>query len=218
MMSALHSKRRKGKQLRNRRAGWTASPYRVYVHKNLGGVWYRQLVQSFERRLLVDPGAGVVLVVADALGEPQADLLLGALHRVRAVANVAADIDAEVTADGAGERVGGVGSAEQDASGLHRVLALPHHADDRARADVANEGGEEGLAGKVGVVLLREAPLHAAHLEGAQHEALLLEALDDVSHETALDAVGLDHNVSLLSGRHIVILLWRKWQHGDRGK
>ena len=43
-----------------------------------------------------------VLVGGDALGEPEANLVLGGLDGVGAVDDVAADLDAEVTADGAG--------------------------------------------------------------------------------------------------------------------
>jgi hypothetical protein len=35
-------------------------------------------------------------------------------------------------------------------------------------------------------------------LHGDQLEALLLESLDDLAHESALDAIGLDHDEGLL--------------------
>jgi hypothetical protein len=65
--------------------------------------------------LLVDP-AGLSGLVADniAVLEPESDLLLGALDGIGAVADVSADIDGKVTADGTrggGQRVGG---AEED--------------------------------------------------------------------------------------------------------
>ena len=47
-------------------------------------------------------------------GEPQSDFVFGALDRVGTVADVAADLDAEVTTDGAGGGVSGVGGAEHD--------------------------------------------------------------------------------------------------------
>ena len=40
--------------------------------------------------------------------------------------------------------------------------------------------------------------LHRHHLHAAEEETLGLEALDDLADETALDAVGLDHDVGLL--------------------
>ena len=55
-------------------------------------------------------------------------LVLGALDGVRTVADVAANVDAEVTTDGAGGRVGGVGGAQHNTASLDGVVALPHHA------------------------------------------------------------------------------------------
>ena len=68
--------------------------------------------------------------------EPQSNFLLGGLHSIGAMADVAADIDGEVTTDGAwcgGERVGGT---EESAAGLDDVFALPDHGADGAAAHV----------------------------------------------------------------------------------
>src|ERR1700761_4740039 len=81
--------------------------------------------------LLVDP---VVLSRLPALDlllvEPEGDLLLRRLHSIGAVADVTADVDGEVAADGA--RRGGewVGGSEQRTSRLHDILALPDHCTD----------------------------------------------------------------------------------------
>jgi hypothetical protein len=91
-----------------------------------------------------------------------------------------------------------VGGADDLAAGLDDLLALPDHAHDGAGAHVVHEVAEEGLGGEVRVVLLRVRLLHRHHLEAAEEEALGLEALDDGADETALDAVGLDHDVGLL--------------------
>jgi hypothetical protein len=58
--------------------------------------------------------------------------------------------------------------------------------------------GEEGLVLEVGVVLLEVLLGRGSELEGSDLEAALLEAGDDLTDETALDAVRLDHDVSLL--------------------
>jgi hypothetical protein len=65
--------------------------------------------------LLVDP-AGLSGLVADnvAVLEPESNLLLGALDGIGAVADVSADIDGEVTADGAGGGGQRVGGAKED--------------------------------------------------------------------------------------------------------
>lgn len=61
--------------------------------------------------LLIDPVKLSSLVADDiTLLEPESNLLLGVLDRVRAVADIAADIDGVVTTDGTGsggQRVGG---------------------------------------------------------------------------------------------------------------
>lgn len=69
--------------------------------------------------LLVDP-VELGSLVADelALLEPESNLLLGVLDGVGTVADVAADIDGEVTTDGAGGGGKGVGGTEEDLNGL----------------------------------------------------------------------------------------------------
>ena len=64
--------------------------------------WQPRCWSKQARRLLVDPGLGGVLVVGDALGEPEADLVLRGLDGVGAVDDVAAELDAEIASDGAG--------------------------------------------------------------------------------------------------------------------
>ena len=104
-------------------------------------------------------------------------------------------IYSEMTIGGYSQRVGG---ADDLAAGLDDLLALPDHAHDGAGAHVVDEVAEEGLGGEVGVVLLGVRLLHRHHLHAAEEETLGLEALDDLADETALDAVGLDHDVGLL--------------------
>lgn len=95
--------------------------------------------------------------------------------------DVAADLNAEVTTDGAAGRVIGAGLAQQLAARLDDVVALPDHAGHGAAGHVLDEAGEELLAGKVGVVLLEERLGGLHDLQGDQLEALLLEALDDLA-------------------------------------
>merc|ERR1711991_827143 len=68
-----------------------------------------------------DPGVGVgagALSGRDArlVSKPQLELVGGAVLAVRAVDDVAAHIDAKVSADGSGRRVLGVGSSDQAAA------------------------------------------------------------------------------------------------------
>ena len=104
--------------------------------------------------LLRDPVDSGRLPADELLGlEPERDLLLRGLDGVGAVADVAADLDAEVSPDGARLRVLGVGLSEHDPAGGHHVEALPDHGQDGAGRHVLDQPGEEGLRGQVGVVL-----------------------------------------------------------------
>jgi len=72
------------------------------------------------------------------------------------VDDVASNLDAEVTADGAGQGVSGVGGAEHLATGLDHIQTLPHHGHHGAGVHVVDESGEEGAGGQIGVVLLQQ--------------------------------------------------------------
>ena len=114
--------------------------------------------------------AGVPLL--DALREPQSDLGLCGLDGIGAVAHVAADLDTQVTTDGAGGGVSGVGGAEQGAAHGDHVGALPDHAHDGAGHHVVDQGAEETLGRQVGVMLLNMLASRGVELEGNQLEAL----------------------------------------------
>ena len=66
-----------------------------------------------------------------------------------------AHLDAEVSPDGAGLGVLGVGLSQHDAAGLDHVQSLPDHGQDGARCHVLDESGEEGAGRQVGVVVLQ---------------------------------------------------------------
>jgi hypothetical protein len=61
---------------------------------------------------------------------------------------------------------------------------------------------EEGLGRKVAIVSLEELRRGLHELEGHKLEALLLEALDDLRDDPALDAVRLDHDEGALAVCH----------------
>lgn len=89
--------------------------------------------------LLVNP---VVLSALPALYltllEPESDFLLAVLDAVRAVANVAANVEGEVAADGAGGGGEGVGCTKDSTAGLDGVTAFPDHGADGTGAHVGN--------------------------------------------------------------------------------
>lgn len=154
-------------------------------------------------RLLVDPVLLSALPAENlALLEPQSDFLLGALNGVRAVADVTADINGVVTADGARGRGEGVGGTEKNTTGLDGITALPDHGADGTAVHVVDEASEEGLVLEVGIVLLEVLLAGGDELDGSKLVAAVLEAGDDGANESTLDAVGLDSNEGLLGGRH----------------
>lgn len=150
--------------------------------------------------LLVDPlETSVVVVVGNLLlSEPEGDLSLGGLVRVRAVDEVAADIDGEITTDGSGGGISGVGGSDELATVDNGVLTFPDHSDDGARREVLAESGEEGTGLEVVVVLSGELRGGDENLDTNQLEALSLEASDELSNQTALDGVGLESDEGTL--------------------
>jgi len=69
------------------------------------------------------------------------------------VADVTAEVDGVVTADGSRFRGEGLGLPEHLASLFDDILALPAHADDGSRGEEVDESGEERLLGKISVVV-----------------------------------------------------------------
>lgn len=111
-------------------------------------------------------------VVNQTLWEPESKLLLRVLDRVRAVDDVAANVNAVHATDGAWVGGQGVGGADDLAGLLHHSLALQGDGDDRARGDVLDQGGEEGLGGEVSVVTLSQVLGNVQELEATQDVAL----------------------------------------------
>ena len=143
----------------------------------------------------------MVLPGAKLLGlEPHADLVVGGLNGIGAVTDVAANVDAVVTADGAGLGVEGLGGTKHLAAGGDGVVTLPDHGADGAGDHVLDEASEETLAGQVSVMVLHMGLAWAAELHGDKLEALLFEAGDDLAGESSLDTIGLDHNEGSLFG------------------
>jgi len=81
--------------------------------------------------LLVDPVELSRLPALDLLRlEPQSNFFLCALNAVRAVADIAADVDGIVTTDSAGGRGKRVGGTEDGAASLASITAFPDHSHD----------------------------------------------------------------------------------------
>ena len=74
------------------------------------------------RLLFVDPSHGSGFPIDQFfLLEPQGDFFLGGFDGVRSVADISSDLDAEVSTDGSGSGVLGVGFSEHHSPGFHGV-------------------------------------------------------------------------------------------------
>ena len=133
----------------------------------------------------------------ETFGEPEADFLSSGFETIGTVADVSADVEGEVTTDGAGSGGGGVGFAEEGAALLDDVDAFPDHTDDGAGGEEFAETTIEGLLGEVTVVFLGLFHGRLHELEADELEALLFEALDDFTNELTLDTVGLNSDEGL---------------------
>ena len=143
--------------------------------------------------LLVKPVLRVRLPVEDlSLLKPKRNFFLGILNRVRSVANVATNLNAEISTDSAGGRLQGVRSTEHLTSSGNSLFALPNHGNDGATEHVITELREEGLVHKVAIVLLEKLLAGHTGLHGGHTVSLGLESGDNVANNTTLNTIGLD--------------------------
>ena len=133
-------------------------------------------------------------------GEPEADLVVGRLNGVGSVDDVTANIDTQVTTDGSGGRVLRSGGSEHDATGLDGIHTFPDHGADGSRDHVFNERREEFLLGKIGVMGFHVGLSGAADLHSDELEALLFETSDNLTNNSSLDGIRLEHDESSLFG------------------
>ena len=162
-------------------------------------------IKRFPRYLFVDKLLAHLRIVVESFREPEADLVLSALNGVTSMNDVASDVDAVVAADGAGVGVEGLGGTEHLAASENNVVAFPHHGNDGSHHHVLDETGEEGLGGKISIVLLEVFLGRSHHLERNELESFLLKTLDDGADKAAHDAVGLDHDVSLFTSHFLFV-------------
>jgi hypothetical protein len=125
------------------------------------------------------------------------------------VADVSSNFDAEISSDGSWGRVLWVGGSQKSSSGLDDVLSFPDHGADWSRVHVLDKSWEEGFLGKILVVFLEEGFSGDEHLDTSEEVSLLFESGDDLSDQSSLDAVGLDHDESLFHGYVLLINIYK---------
>lgn len=92
--------------------------------------------------------------IIDSLGEPHFELVCSALGRITSVADVATEVDAEISADAA--RLGGewLRLAQHLPSLLDDVLSFPTHADDGPGREELAQTSIEALGAEISIVSL----------------------------------------------------------------
>src|SRR4051812_22309019 len=134
-------------------------------------------------------------ITGSQVGEPELQLALGRLRRVRAVDQVVLGLQREVAADGArGGLLDRVGAAGQLAERGDGARALDGERDQRARGDELQQVAEERTLLVLGVVLLGQRLRNGPQLDRGELEALALDPRDDFADEAARDAIGLDQD------------------------
>ena len=146
--------------------------------------------------LFVNPLLVVLGVLDKTLREPEVDLALSGLDGVGTVNDVVAHVAAEVTTNGAGSGLKRLGGAHHLAGNGTDVVTRPDHGDHSRGVHEASEAWVERLALVLSVVLLEELHGRNHHLQTDELEALLLEASDDLTDVSALDAIGLNSKKS----------------------
>lgn len=122
------------------------------------------------------------LVGADTSGEPQGNFLLGALNAIRAMADIATNINTIVTTDSSGSASQGIGFTEHLAASLDDILALPDHGENGSTGHKVNETGEEGLSAQVSIVLVEELARGSHHLGSQELETALLKTTHNLTN------------------------------------
>ncbi len=97
--------------------------------------------------------------------------------------DVTANLNAEITTDGARQALSGIGLANKATSALDGILALPDHRNNGARREEVHQAREEGLALQVRVVSLCEILGWVDDLDRNQLVALALKAADDLTNK-----------------------------------
>ena len=148
--------------------------------------------------LFIDPLLVILGVLNESLREPELDLTLSRLHRIRSMDNVVSHIAAEISTNGTRSSLERLGGAHHLTSNSNNVVSLPHHGNNSRRAHETSKARIETLTLVLSIVLLKKRHRRNEHLQTNELESLLLEASNNLPNATTLDSIRLDSNKSSL--------------------
>lgn len=106
--------------------------------------------------------------------------------------DVASEINGKITANRPGLGFERLRLAEHLTSLFDDILAFPTHAHDRSGTEELHQSGKERLGGQIGVMRGRHVFGRPDHFETHEFVAAFFESGDNVSDQSALDAIGFD--------------------------
>lgn len=131
--------------------------------------------------------------------EPEGYLTCRILKVGRSMDDVPTNIDAEITAYCARSGLGRLRDAHHGARYAHHIGAFPDHSADGAAGQELAEASKEGSGGVFLIMLFNKVLRGYKELHGNKFEAPTLEAGDDLTDKTALDAIRFHHEESTLT-------------------
>ena len=130
--------------------------------------------------------------------EPEVYFPLGRLYTVRAVNCVNAGSVTEIATDSAKLSVFRIGSADHFAECFNDFITFPHHCDHWVICYEIYDFVEEWLFFVLSVMFTHKLFGWNSHFHGNEFEATGLDPVYNLSDQTPLHAVRLDHDVSAL--------------------
>nr|AFK49052.1 unknown [Medicago truncatula] len=147
--------------------------------------------------LLVNPRVEAALPCSRSLREPQTNFLVGAFNRITSVNNVPPNLNSKVTTNSSRLGLSRVCGTNNLSASSHNILPFPNHGNNRARDNVLHQSAEERLCRQISIVLLSKSTLHIQEFQTFQVETLLLKPADNLTNESSLNTIRLDHDESL---------------------
>jgi len=141
-----------------------------------------------------------MLILCHSLWEPKGNFLLCRFYSIGSMDDIAANVNAKVPADGARRRRKRVGSTDDQSSSFNHLFSFPHHAHHRSRADVIHQSREERFGREICIVFFCQGLFDHFHLQRFEEVPFFFKPLDDLSHQSTLHAIWLDHDVGSFHG------------------